>query len=107
MDDELCACHEVEIAEATAEESDSPPPPVTAILNNRPTERYVPRAVTCENCGASAESFDWFQRIPEGDVAEGTPPRELYFCDIVCVSWYSSEHFEGYDSDLLPHSVRY
>lgn len=107
MEDELCACHEVAVAEAAESESETSPPSIRSLLDNRPTERYIPKAVTCTNCGDQAESFSWFQRIPAGDVAEGTPESDLYFCDIVCVSWYTSEQFDDYDPELLNHSISY
>jgi C1A family cysteine protease len=109
MKDQLCACHEVAVAEASESESksDLSPPSIRSLLDNRPTERYVPKSVTCTNCGEPAASFSWFQRVPAGDVAEGTPESDLYFCDIVCVSWYTSEQFDDYDPELLNHSVSY
>jgi hypothetical protein len=80
---------------------------VVTSLGCRPTERYVPSAVTCEQCGCAGEAFTWFQRVPAGDVDGQRPTRELSFCGLVCLSWYYNEEFEGYSPPPLPTGIPY
>lgn len=105
MKDTLCPCHDV--LEQDTESSKPSLPSVRSILGNRPTERYVPKDITCEQCGTAAPEFTWFQRIPADAVETQTPPHDLYFCDIVCLSLYSSANFEEYDPDLLSLTIDY
>lgn len=79
----------------------------TGPLDNRPTERYVPSAVTCEECGCPGESFTWFQSVPAGDVDGERPERALYFCGIVCLSLYCGEEFADYEPTTRPSTDRY
>lgn len=80
---------------------------VVTSLDNRPTERYVPSTVTCEQCGCAGEGFTWFQRVPAGDVDGQRPTHELYFCGPVCLWWYCNDEFEGYSPPVLPTGIRY
>jgi len=79
---------------------------VTAILG-RDTDRYIPSRVTCERCGCGGEDFSWFQRIPAGDVGDGVPEGELYFCDLLCLASYCSDRFDDYSPETLRPGVSY
>ncbi|WP_255149770.1 hypothetical protein [Halorarius halobius] len=80
---------------------------MSRLLDNRPTDRYVPTLVTCANCGCSGDEFSWFQRIGAGDVANSEPATDLHFCDIVCLSQYVGDTYPTYEPTPGPVGVRY
>lgn len=69
---------------------------------DQPVERYVPRSVTCDNCGCRGDEFSWFQRIRAGEVDEDEPGRDLYFCSILCLGYFSADNWEGYSPETQP-----
>jgi len=71
-------------------------------LLNQEVERYVPSCVCCSWCGCSGEEFSWFQRIRCEEAAEYGIDKDLYFCSVLCLGYFSTENLPGYYPKTLP-----